>query len=215
MEGRHARLEPLSPGHAAGLFAAFEGAPQVWTWMPIGPFEAPADYAAWVEPAARTDDPLHFAVRMADGRLGGTLSYLRIAPGAGSIEIGWIVFSPLLQRTLAATEAVYLMMQAAFDAGYRRVEWKCDARNLASRRAAQRFGLSWEGVFRQAAVVKGRNRDTAWFAAIDAEWPALREAYEAWRDPANFDGGGRQRSRLSDVTRPILVARDPLFAAGS
>ena len=114
-----------------------------------------------------------------------------------------------LHANREATEAVYLLMKWSFQAGYRRFEWKCDAANLASRRAAQRFGLSYEGIFRQAAVVKGRNRDTAWFAAIDTEWPALRDAFEAWLDPGNFDEDGRQQRRLADLTAPILAARDP------
>ena len=123
--------------------------------------------------------------------------------------MGHINFTPALQRTRAATEAICLMMQWAFQAGYRRFEWKCDARNLSSRRAAQRLGLSYEGVFRQATVVKGRNRDTAWLAAIDAEWPALQEAFSLWLDPANFDGAGQQRERLGNLTRHVRVASDP------
>jgi hypothetical protein len=127
----------------------------------------------------------------------------------GSIEVGHINYAPALQRTRAATEAMYLMMRWAFEAGYRRYEWKCNALNLGSRRAAERLGLSYEGVFRQAAVVKGRNRDTAWFAAIDSEWPALREAFEAWLAPTNFDAEGRQRERLGDLTRLVRVSSDP------
>jgi RimJ/RimL family protein N-acetyltransferase len=137
------------------------------------------------------------------------LSYLRIQPQAGSIELGHINFAARLQRTRAATEAMVLLIGAAFEAGYRRFEWKCDALNRPSRRAAERLGLSYEGVFRQASVVKGRNRDTAWFAAIDAEWPALRAAYETWLAPANFDAGGLQAQSLSALTRPILVSADP------
>jgi RimJ/RimL family protein N-acetyltransferase len=134
---------------------------------------------------------------------------MRITPAAGTIETGWLTFAPRLQRTREATEAVYLLMKWSFQVGYRRFEWKCDAANLASRRAAQRFGLSYEGIFRQAAVVKGRNRDTAWFAAIDAEWPALSDAFETWLDPRNFDDDGNQQKRLTDLTARILSARDP------
>ena len=152
---------------------------------------------------------------MADGRLGGTLSLMRMEPRAGSIETGWLTFAPRLQRTREATEAVFLLMRWSFEAGYRRFEWKCDAANLPSRRAAERFGFSYEGVFRQAGVVKGRNRDTAWFAAIDAEWPALSAAYDRWLDPGNFDPAGRQRESLAALTRAILVARDPLLAGGA
>src|SRR5262249_37161472 len=140
------------------------------------------------------------------GRPAGLVSYLRITPAAGSIEVGHIHYSPRLQRTPAATEAMFLMMRQAFESGYRRYEWKCDVLNAASRAAAERLGLSFEGVFRQATVYKGRNRDTAWYAAIDAEWPALREAFLGWLDPTNFDGAGRQRARLSDLTGPILKA---------
>ena len=132
-----------------------------------------------------------------------------MAPDAGSVEVGHINFAPALQRTRAATEAMFLMMQWAFDAGYRRYEWKCNAANAGSRRAAQRFGFSYEGVFRQAAVVKGRNRDTAWFAAIDSEWPDLRMAFQTWLAPENFTNDGHQKRSLADLTRPILVAHDP------
>jgi RimJ/RimL family protein N-acetyltransferase len=132
-----------------------------------------------------------------------------VNPQAGSIEVGHINYAPALQRTRAGTEAMYLMMRWAFEAGYRRYEWKCNALNLGSRRAAQRLGFSYEGVFRQAAVIKGRNRDTAWFAAIDSEWPALREAFEAWLSPSNFDADGQQKERLGDLTRLVRVASDP------
>ena len=154
------------------------------------------------------DDPLFFAILdQADGKATGVASYLRITPAAGSLEVGHIHYSPRLQRSPAATEAMFLMMRWAFDSGYRRYEWKCDALNAASRAAAHRLGLSFEGVFRQATVTKGRNRDTAWYAAIDAEWPALRAAFQAWLAPGNFDGAGRQRARLTDLTRPILKQR--------
>lgn len=130
--------------------------------------------------------------------------YCRVDPANGSMEVDHINYSPLLQRTPAATKAIYLMMKRAFDLGYRRYEWKCDALNAASRTAAQRIGLSFEGVFRQATVYKGRNRDTAGYAAIDQEWPALRAMFRRWLDPANFDANGQQRARLADLTRPIL-----------
>lgn len=210
LRGRYATLEPLAPDHAAGLRAAHaeDTKDAMWRHLPVGPFDD-AGYAAWVEANRILHDPLHYAVRMQDGRLGGTLSLMRITPAAGTIETGWLTFAPRLQRSREATEAVYLLMQWSFEAGYRRFEWKCDAANRASRRAAQRFGLSYEGIFRQAAVVKGRNRDTAWFAAIDGEWPRLRAAFETWLDPANFDAGGTQKIRLADLTAPILAARDP------
>lgn len=211
LEGRYTTLEPLERQHVAGLHAAQKEDPDgaMWHYLPVGPFADEAAYLAWLDVARVQHDPLHFAVRMADGRLGGTLSLMRMAPQAGSIEAGWLTFAPRLQRTRESTEAVFLLMSWAFGAGYRRFEWKCDAANLASRRAAQRFGLSYEGIFRQAAVVKGRNRDTAWFAAIDGEWPRLRAAFEAWLDPGNFDAKGRQAQSLATLTAPILVARDP------
>ena len=212
LSGRHARLEPLHPDHAGPLFEAFaeDAAGEMWRYLGVGPYPDRGAYAAWVDAAQRSADPLQFAIRMADGRLGGTLALARIQPEAGSIETGWLSFAPRLQRTVAATESVFLLMQWAFEAGYRRFEWKCNAANLRSRSAAARFGFSYEGIFRQAAVVKGRNRDTVWFAAIDAEWPALRAAYARWLDPANFDAKGRQRQSLRALTAPILAARDPL-----
>ncbi len=159
---------------------------------------------------AGQDDPLFFAIRdLETGHWAGVASYLRITPEAGTIEVGHINLAPELQRTRAATEAMALMMGHAFGLGYRRYEWKCNALNLGSRRAAQRLGFSYEGVFRQAAVVKGRNRDTAWFAAIDEDWPQLSAAFQTWLDPANFDVDGRQRVALSSLTARALVARDP------
>ena len=160
---------------------------------------------------AAAEDPLALAlVDKATGEAVGHATFMRIEPVHRVIEVGNILFTPALQRSVKATEAMYLMARHAFEElGYRRYEWKCDALNLASRRAAQRLGLSYEGVFRQAAVVKGRNRDTAWFAAIDKEWPTLRAAFETWLDPANFDAGGRQRVALSALTAPVLAARDP------
>ena len=146
---------------------------------------------------------------MTTGQLGGVASYLRIAPNQGSIEVGNIALAHHFQKTTAATEAMYLMMKWAFEAGYRRYEWKCNALNIPSRRAAQRLGLSYEGVFRQALVVKGCNRDTAWFAAIDKDWPALKEAFEAWLAPQNFTSEGNQKERLGDLTALVRVASDP------
>jgi RimJ/RimL family protein N-acetyltransferase len=161
-----------------------------------------------VSASATTSDPLFFAiVDKALKRAVGVASYLRIDPRHGSIEVGHLMFSPLLQGKPAATEAMFLMMERAFEMGYRRYEWKCNALNEPSRRAAQRLGLSYEGLFRQAAVVKGRNRDTAWYAAIDQEWPALKAAFQKWLEPSNFDEGGRQRVALSTLTAPLLKQR--------
>jgi RimJ/RimL family protein N-acetyltransferase len=211
MEGRFCRLETLDPDrHARALFEAdaADTDGRSWTYLAYGPFSDLASYREWLAANCLGDDPMFFAViNTSDGRPAGLVSYLRIAPAAGSIEVGHIHYSPRLQRSPAATEAMYLMMKRAFECGYRRYEWKCDALNAASRAAAQRLGLSFEGVFRQAAVYKGRNRDTAWYAAIDAEWPELREAFRAWLDPNNFDANGHQRLRLSELTRPILKQR--------
>lgn len=213
LEGRHARLEPLdAERHAAQLFDAnsadTEG--RIWDYLPYGPFPSLARYHRWVKEAAGRDDPFFYAIARRDtGRFCGVASFLRITPEHGVIEVGHICFSPELQRRPAATEAMFLMMRWAFEAGYRRFEWKCNALNRASRRAAQRLGLSFEGVFRNHMVIDGINRDTAWFAATDAEWPGLRVAFEAWLDPANFDRHGRQKERLSDLTRLVRVADDP------
>ncbi|MBC7141458.1 MAG: GNAT family N-acetyltransferase [Rhodobacteraceae bacterium] len=210
-EGRHVRLERLDPArHAADLHAANRESDAIWDFLPYGPFATLPRYRDWADGMAGRDDPWFVAlIDAGTGRAGGVASYLRIDPAAGSIEVGHINLSPRLQRSRAATEAMFLMMGWVFEAGYRRYEWKCNALNLGSRRAAERFGFSHEGTFRQAAVVKGRNRDTTWFAAIDRDWPALKAAYETWLDPANFDADGRQRQRLADLTRPLLVARDP------
>lgn len=212
IEGRYVRLEPLDPArHAAELFEAFSADAQGrnWTYLPSGPFETRASFDLWLAEIAAKLDPLFFAaVDRATGKAVGVSSFLRIQPQAGSIEVGHILFSPAMQRTRLATEAIYLHMKRAFELGYRRFEWKCDALNAPSRRAAQRFGLSFEGVFRQATVYKGRTRDTAWYAAIDSEWPRLSHAFETWLGPANFDADGRQLQRLSDLTAPLLVARD-------
>ncbi|MHA7851218.1 GNAT family N-acetyltransferase [Roseovarius sp.] len=207
IEGRHALLERLSEAHASELYDAFKGHDPVWDYMPVGPFASFADFRAWLTAAAAGDDPLFYAIRdRAGGPATGVASFLRIDPRAGSIEVGFIAMSPALQRTRIATDAIHLMMRWAFDAGYRRFEWKCDALNAPSRRAARRFGFVFEGVFRQATIVKGRNRDTAWFSVIDRDWPALRASYDTWLDPANFDADGLQRHRLSDLTAPLVAA---------
>lgn len=211
MEGRYAVLEPLrAEAHAALLYRVFDGEEAVWDYMPNGPFASSAAFHRFIKECEASDDPLFFAIQNREtGAYEGFASFLRINPQAGSIEVGYIAMSPALQRTRAATDAMHLMMTWAFEAGYRRYEWKCNALNLPSRRAAQRLGFSYEGVFRQAQVVKGRNRDTAWFAVIDTEWPALSEAFRLWLDPSNFDGAGRQIERLSDLTRLVRVADDP------
>jgi RimJ/RimL family protein N-acetyltransferase len=187
---------------------------RLWTYLPYGPFATPDSYRAWVEEACRQSDPLFFAIiDRAAGSAVGVASYLRINPSAGSMEVGHISYSPLLQRTAAATEAMFLMMERAFTLGYRRYEWKCDALNAPSCAAARRLGFSFEGIFRQASVVKGRNRDTAWFAVIDRDWPVLKAAFERWLHPANFDEQGNQRQRLSALTASHPPAPKPLSLA--
>ena len=172
-----------------------------WTYLPHGPYARFEDYLGYLERAAASDDPLiHCVIERSNGRAAGVASYMRIDAAAGVIEVGGINYSPLLQRTPAATEAMYLMMRRVFDElGYRRYEWKCDALNAPSRAAALRLGFQYEGMFRQATVYKGRNRDTCWFSILDREWPALKEAFERWLDPGNFDAAGRQHQSLSGL----------------
>ena len=208
LHGRYCRLEALDPQrHGAELFAAnaLDKQGLNWTYLPYGPFATLGLYLEWLQEKANCRDPLFYAViDLASNQAVGLASYLRIDPTNGSIEVGHLCFSPRLQRTPAATEAMWLMMGEAFALGYRRYEWKCNALNQPSRVAAMRLGLSYEGVFRQASVVKGRNRDTAWYATIDQEWPALNQAFETWLAPDNFDAAGQQRQSLSTLTRPLL-----------
>ncbi|HMP41850.1 MAG TPA: GNAT family protein, partial [Roseiflexaceae bacterium] len=201
--GRFCRVEPLDASrHAADLFAAnaHDQNGKMWTYLPYGPFPTMAEYQAWLAERAASADQHMYAI-VVDGRACGVAAYLRMTPAAGSIEVGHLAFSPLLQRTPAATEAMYLMMHQIFGLGYRRYEWKCDTLNLPSRAAARRLGFSYEGVFRQAVVYKGRNRDTAWYAILDHEWPALERSYRRWLDPANFDDAGNQQVRLAELIR--------------
>jgi RimJ/RimL family protein N-acetyltransferase len=210
MVGRYCRVEPIHERFAGDLHAANGGDPdgRLWTYMPYGPFATEDEYRHWVASSSASNDPLfHVVVDQESGRATGVAAYLRIQAESGSIEVGHIAFSPVLQRTRGATEAMFLMMARAFALGYRRYEWKCDVLNAPSRAAAQRLGFSFEGVFRQATVYKGRNRDTAWYAVIDREWPALEQAFTRWLDPANFDAAGRQHLRLSDLTGRLLAAR--------
>lgn len=201
MVGRYGRLEALdAERHAADLFGAYghDALGAGWTYLPYGPFADAAAFHAWLGQMAATDDPLFFAIVNEDGHAVGVASYLRINVEMGSIEVGHIHYSPLLQRTRMATEAMYLMARRAFDElGYRRYEWKCDDLNAASRAAAERLGFRYEGTFRQDRIYKGRNRDTAWYSITDGEWPAVRDAMEAWLNPANFDADGQQRASLA------------------
>ncbi|NSX56108.1 GNAT family N-acetyltransferase [Parasulfitobacter algicola] len=214
LEGQYVRLEYLSAqDHATNLFNNFKGHDDVWLYLPDEPFREFEPFQQHIASLNNTPEQ-HYFYAIFDKetqKWGGFASYWTIQPDAGSIELGYISLSPTLQRTRAATEAFYLIMKWAFEAGYRRFEWKCDSRNMPSRRAAQRLGLSYEGIFRQASVVKGQNRDTAWFAAIDKEWSQLNAAFEQWLSPANFTFDGRQLVRLSSLTAPVLVATDPIL----
>ncbi|WP_206956964.1 GNAT family N-acetyltransferase [Trinickia acidisoli] len=206
LEGTYCRLEPLNAErHADELYAAYRAAAdgRDWTYLAVGPFDDPQVYRRYAEAAARSTDPRHYAV--IDGKTEkavGTLALMRIEPAHGVIEVGHVTFSPLLKRTPVSTEAQFLLMSYAFDElGYRRYEWKCDSLNAPSRAAAQRLGFTFEGVFRQIVVYKGRSRDTAWFSIIDTEWPMLRRAFKAWLAAENFDEQGRQRVSLIDLRR--------------
>ncbi|MDU8926896.1 GNAT family protein [Alisedimentitalea sp. MJ-SS2] len=199
MHGRYCSLVPANPTHAQALFAAFAQAEDGhnWTYLPIEPFQNVNDCRTWLTMAAQSDDPLYFTVLDGNGVAIGWASYLRINPDDGVIEVGWINFSPAMQRSALSTEAMYLMMARMFDElGYRRYEWKCDALNAPSRKAAERLGFTYEGTFRQATHYKGRNRDTAWYAILDSEWPAQKARFQAWLQPANFDEDGRQKNPL-------------------
>lgn len=206
LHGTRVRLEPLDPErHAGDLLAAAQGPraePDLWRFLPYGPFAGVEELRSWLAERAASTDPLFLAVvDLATGRAGGVVSYLRIEVAHGCIEIGHIWFGASLQRTPQATEAIYLLARHAFDdLGYRRLEWKCNAINARSRRAAERLGFTFEGVFRQHMIVKAHNRDTAWFSLLDGEWPAVRAALEAWLTPGNFDAEGRQR-------RPLAILR--------
>ena len=209
--GRFCQLVPTDPeAHAAALFEAHrldcEG--RNWTYLPYGPFGSAEEYRYWMQENATGTDPLFFTIlRLPDLKPVGLAAFLRIDPRNGTIEVGHLQYSPLLQRTPSATEAMCLMMREAFEWGYRRCEWKCNALNEPSRVAAQRLGFSFEGLFLNAAVVKGCNRDTAWYSVIDSEWPAISKAHTDWLAPENFDEAGRQHVRLTELTSPLLRHR--------
>lgn len=199
LAGQYTRLEKLNAEqHAADLFAAFNGHDTLWTYMPQGPFNQEEEFRTWVQSVESGADPYFYALidREMNKAL-GLASFLRIDPTARTIEVGWITFSPQLQHSRIATEAMFLMMQWAFENGYRRYEWKCNALNRASRKAALRLGMTYEGTFRQATVVKGRNRDTAWFSILDSEWPAMKSNFQDWLQDSNFDPAGKQRQSLN------------------
>ena len=211
LKGRFCSVEPLDVAqHARALFDANsqDREHRMWTYLGYGPFADFDEYERWLTERARSTDPLFQAfVDRKSGNAVGLGTFMRIDPPAGSIEVGHIAMSPVLQRSPAATEAMYLMMRHAFELGYRRYEWKCDALNANSRRAAERLGFVFEGVFRQATVYKGRSRDTAWYAVVDSDWPALREAFERWLDRDNFDASGLQRSSLGDIRAALRPHR--------
>ncbi len=199
MEGIYCWVEPLAADrHAEALFASYAGAPENWTYLAQEPPSDLSAYRSWIEMVAAGSDPLfHAVVEKESGRAVGVAALMRIDIANGVIEVGNINYAPALKRSRAGTEAIFLLARRVFDElGYRRFEWKCDSLNGPSRRAAQRYGFTFEGIFRQAVVYKGRNRDTAWFSIIDREWPRLKERYTRWLDPANFDADGRQRMSL-------------------
>ena len=208
ISGSLCRLEQLrAEAHAVDLFEAFslDASDSLWTYLPQAPFQSADEFSAWVKHIQGQQDPVFYAIiDDQTNKAVGISSHLRIDPRASSIEIGWLTFSPSMQKKPIATQAVYLMMKNAFDLGYRRLEWKCNALNAPSIRAAARLGMSFEGVFRQATIVKGRSRDTAWFSILDNEWPQVRSSMETWLAADNFDEAGNQKLRLSDLTSPLL-----------
>jgi RimJ/RimL family protein N-acetyltransferase len=212
--GRYCRIEPIDVDrHAADLFEAIsdDADGRTWTYMAYGPFGTLPEYRAWMKATCLGADPLfHAVIDTATNKAVGVASYLRIDPKFGVIEVGHIHYSPRLQDTRAGTEAMYLMMCRVFEElGYRRYEWKCDALNKPSCHAAERLGFSYEGTFRQATMYKSRNRDTAWFAMIDHEWPALKAAYETWLEPGDFDARGQQQQSLAALTAAALKSSVP------
>lgn len=210
--GEYCRLEPMSTGaHAEGLSVAFTSGVEAedWTYLPFGPFETTVEAARWVEEWSGRDDVRYYAFVDPVSRMPkGVASFMRIDPSSGCVEIGGILYSRSLSRTAAATEGMFMMLNQVFELGYRRCEWKCDSLNEPSRRAAERLGFSFEGVFRQATMYKGRSRDTAWYAITDDDWPLLRDQYSRWLDTGNFDPSGRQKLSLSSLTRPYLRPQD-------
>jgi RimJ/RimL family protein N-acetyltransferase len=201
LEGRYCRLEPLDVGkHGADIFAAMAGADSVWAYLPAPPPKNHAEYDALLKSMAENTTICPYAV-VVDGKAKGHMWMMEIRPAQGVFEVGWITYSPALQRTPPATEAVYLIGDYGFSLGYRRYEWKCNNRNEPSKRAALRFGFQYEGLFRQHMVVKGENRDTAWYSIIDGEWSARKAAFERWLAPDNFDAQGRQKTPLASPNR--------------
>lgn len=202
LKGRYGRLEKLGTRHAADLWAVFAGQDEVWSYIAAdGPFVAEDEFFAFIGRRAEAKDPYAYAIIDASERPVGYVTLLRIVPEHRVIEVGHVLYSPALQRTQLGTETQYLLARYVFETlGYRRYEWKCDALNAASQRAARRYGFVYEGTFRQSTITKdGRNRDTAWFSMLDSEWPARKRNLERWLDPQNFDGEGRQKLGLASL----------------
>jgi RimJ/RimL family protein N-acetyltransferase len=200
LDGAFVRIVPLDPTkHAEELWQQITGHDDLWVYMPYGPFSTRAEFDVHLAALAVSEDPMYFAILdRQSGRTAGHVSFLRIEPKHRVIEVGGILYTPAFQKTRGATEAMYLMARYAFEElGYRRYEWKCNALNEPSRRAALRLGFTFEGIFRQHMIVKGKNRDTAWFSLLDSEWPARKAAFERWLDPSNFDADGRQKTPLN------------------
>ena len=201
LRGCYVTLEPLAPHHTESIWQATHGQDELWTWLPNGPYTSAANIYESLDGWRQSEKAVLFAILPADtGLAAGWASLMRATPQHGVVEVGNVLFSPALQRTRAATEAMYLMAEHALETlGYRRYEWKCNALNEPSRRAAQRLGFTFEGIFRQHMVTRGRNRDTAWFSMLDHEWPSRKRAFEAWLAPENFDSEGRQKRDLAEI----------------
>jgi RimJ/RimL family protein N-acetyltransferase len=206
IDGSRIRLEPLQPQrHAEDLWGSAAGDSQLWTYLPWGPFASRKDFTDWLEPRASCSDVWFVVVDKSTGHRCGLAAFMGIDRTHGTIEIGGVLFGAELQRTPQATETIFLLARVAFDLGYRRLEWCCNTANSRSKRAAERFGFTFEGIFRQHRVVKGFNRDTAWFSILDSEWPTVRAACELWLQPANFDDSGRQKETLEQRRAQVRI----------
>jgi RimJ/RimL family protein N-acetyltransferase len=209
LSGRYCRIEKLDVDrHADGLWQVLKDDDRVWIYLAYGPFRERAAFDAWLAERAASLDPYFYAILDAEnGKVLGQFTLMEIRPAMRVIEVGNVLYSPALQRTRAATEAQYLLARYAIETlRYRRYEWKCNALNAPSRRAADRFGFTFEGIFRQHMIIKGANRDTAWYAIIDKDWPLIRAAFEAWLDPGNFDEDGKQKASLADIMKKRATA---------
>jgi RimJ/RimL family protein N-acetyltransferase len=219
LHGDRVRLERLSAeDHAHDLFVALETDPHpsLWTYMPHGPFDTERELTAWIAGVEQSTDPLFYAIINTEtNRVVGIAAYLRIDTQNRTVEVGWLTFSSALRRSTLATEAMHLMACNAFDRGFRRYEWKCNALNAPSIAAAERLGFSFEGVFRNAVIVKGHNRDTAWFAMTDSDWPAIKAAQAEWLRPENFDDTGNQRTSLRDMTKNLTHSHWPTLTVST